>query len=434
MSSFFTTDNENNTAQIACRVAYMIDNDQPVLCTLIGDQPLFYADEVELDHEEEDFLEDDSTSDLLFRLTHADLQEKALKLKEQRQAFVDENRIDLMEAFESNYASLRSFAEENTIKRLETLIKQSRLGEALLAFAKDQGVEIISSSEISETIYDRESAKIMVPPSLEEGTALLGLAQELRRVWQHKKGVLINPVTFAPDDAIIVNRAQIADLCIIKIRIAWEISLNGNKSAWKAVASSGLHDIAHAFLRETRHDFRKLNNGAGMQIAFEKWFLSDRCKLEDKRLIQTMLADHGGHVFESQDISRAVSVDIVTRIGEMPFGKNYLSGFAGNVIADPLYTEVRDRSSANFLWFIKFESSFRDSERALKEEQNSDITKPHIRTTLFGDLEEEEYHEKTGDSAIIAFPGDMRAKRDGANTSVRKAIRGHNVIRLFGSE
>ena len=45
-NSKITDGNNTGGSAVACRVAYMLDNEQPVLCTLIGDQPLFYADEV----------------------------------------------------------------------------------------------------------------------------------------------------------------------------------------------------------------------------------------------------------------------------------------------------------------------------------------------------------------------------------------------------
>jgi hypothetical protein len=59
-------------------------------------------------------------------------------------------------------------------------------------------------------------------------------------------------------------------------------------------------------------------------------------------------------------------------LGEQPFGKNYLAPYAQMIIEDPVFTEVRDRSNANFLWFIKFERSFRETEQALQSEEGTD--------------------------------------------------------------
>ena len=98
-------------------------------------------------------------------------------------------------------------------------------------------------------------------------------------------------------------------------------------------------------------------------LFFETWFLSDRCRVEDRRLIQAMLADHQGTVFDADAPMQAVSRELIAALGSVPFGKNYLAAHASTIISDAVFTEVRDRSNANFLWFIKFERSFRETAR-----------------------------------------------------------------------
>lgn len=84
-----------------------------------------------------------------------------------------------------------------------------------------------------------------------------------------------------------------------------------------------------------------------------------------------MLADHQGYVFVDMQASRSVSIDLISALGEQPYGKNYLAPFARMIIEDPIFTEVRDRSNANFLWFIKFERSFRETEQVLQSEEGT---------------------------------------------------------------
>ncbi|MEE3322691.1 MAG: hypothetical protein VX196_02020, partial [Pseudomonadota bacterium] len=62
----------------------------------------------------------------------------------------------------------------------------------------------------------------------------------------------------------------------------------------------------------------------------------------------------------------AVAFDLVSKLGEYGFGKNYLQPYANVILNDPVFTEVRDRSNANFLWFIKFERSFKEAEQELQ--------------------------------------------------------------------
>jgi hypothetical protein len=114
---------------------------------------------------------------------------------------------------------------------------------------------------------------------------------------------------------------------------------------------------------EAYRDFRTVNNGIANAAVFEEWFLSERCREQDKRLIQVMLADDNGLVFGDEQTSKTISAEFIAAIGAMPFGKNYLAIHAATIMNDPIFTEVRDRSNANFLWFIKFEKSFKEAEK-----------------------------------------------------------------------
>lgn len=427
----FNGTNGNNNEAITCRVAYMINNQQPVICTHIGDQPLFYADDIALEEEEDLLMEEASADDLLFRLTQEGLKDKAIQLQQKKEAFIDANRPDIEDLFTQNAEAIIAKNEAGSLDKILKIFAKSRLGKSLLDFAEENDIEIKRAGEVSSVEYDRQSGVILVPNALEEGLTIIGLAQELRRVWQHKNGSLINPLAFHPEDAITVNRVQLADLCAVKTRIAWEAHLEGHDEAWGCVAASGLSDIAFTFVREVRKDFRSLNNGWAMQFAFEKWFLSDRCKIEDKHIIQSMLADHGGLVFENES-SQMISIDVVMRLAEMPFGQNYLRGYASSIIGDPLFTEIRDRSSANFLWFIKFESAFKDKERDLKNPPVSGNNKTSVRTTLFESLEEEDYNAEEGFGEIISFPNVFEAR--GRNKSrIESARSDATVIELFNN-
>jgi hypothetical protein len=192
----------------------------------------------------------------------------------------------------------------------------------------------------------------------------------LRRHYQHRQGALIHPLTFHPDNAVLVNRAQNADLVVSIIRVAWELQLSGFKDAWDRVESSSMADLGRAFAREAFLDFRTINNGQASAAVFEAWFLSERCRMQDKILINQMLADHQGYVFELEQSESVMTPALIAALGAMPFGKNYLAEHALTIMEDAIFTDVRDRSNANFLWFIKFERSFRETEQGL---QTSDL-------------------------------------------------------------
>ncbi|HEY8963342.1 MAG TPA: hypothetical protein VIN59_02640, partial [Alphaproteobacteria bacterium] len=79
-------------------------------------------------------------------------------------------------------------------------------------------------------------------------------------------------------------------------------------------------------------------------------------------------------------------------------GKNYLTGLIEIILADPLFTEVRDRSNANFLWFIKFERSFRASEEGVLPQEAAALTSPDMPAIA------------SKESSVVSFPAKMPAK------------------------
>ena len=83
-------------------------------------------------------------------------------------------------------------------------------------------------------------------------------------------GTLIDPLTFHPDQAILVNRAQIADLTAGMVRVAWELQLAGEKDMWTRLENSPLQDLARAFAREAYIDFRTINIRHGRPALYSK--------------------------------------------------------------------------------------------------------------------------------------------------------------------
>ena len=155
--------------------------------------------------------------------------------------------------------------------------------------------------------------------------------------------------------------------------MAWELQLAGEKDAWERIENSSFADLGRAFVREAYTDFRTINNGLATTSVFEAWFLSERCRHVDRTLIRQMLADHQDQVFDVENIQHSITPNLLAALGEMPFGKNYLSKHADTILTDPIFTEVRDRANANFLWFIKFERTFRETEHDLQSEFSSAV-------------------------------------------------------------
>jgi hypothetical protein len=278
------------------------------------------------------------------------------------------------------------------------------------------------SDQIACAHYDRNEGHIYINSSLPIEDQILLAARELRRAWQHRCGALLHPLTFHPDQAILVNRAQIADLQVMMVRIAWDLQLAGEKGPWERIESSSMQDLAHAFARDAFLDFRTLNNGVAASAVFEAWFLSERCRQEDRKLIQAMLADYRGYVFDSGKSAQTVTAELIHALGSMPYGKNYLAPYVRTIMEDAVFTEVRDRSNANFLWFIKFERTFRETEQELQTTDSvTGHEAPHSPSITKKDGRIGK-HEKTADIISLphgrtgsASPPAQRRRADGAN-------------------
>lgn len=397
---------ENEMAHKVCRVAYTLDNVQPVICTYVGDQPFFYMDY------EDDIIEDEDEIDYsLFDDKELGMLAKEINSLKREVEMLDvmpfhftENSEKLLNAFYENAESIAYGQESDSrlqIGKAIEILQQSRLGTAYLNMAEKHNVSIEFSAQIEHGFYDRKNAKILINPNLEVVDQVLLLSKELRRHWQHRQGVLIHPLMFQPENAVLVNRAQQADLAVSVVRIAWELQLAGIKAVWERVENSPLADLARAFAREAFIDFRTINNGVATAAVFETWFLSERCRLEDKKIIQAMLADYKGYVFENMSASQNVTIDLIAGLGEMPFGKNYLAAHANTIMTDPIFTEVRDRSNANFLWFIKFERSFKQTEQHLQTE--SDLSTHDIRHDLYNKKGQDQNYAISQSADIVQF-------------------------------
>lgn len=411
-----------------CRFAYTLNNAQPVRCSIIGDQPLFYMD-FEGDIEDE-FADDAEFGADPFGINA--IEEGVAALKD-RLHKMEGGMSESFATTEQAQIRMADFLDESALmtqanapvyqdytfrlKSLEKTLQQSRMAAAFLETAHAYGITLTFDARVENAFYDRNAKLIMLNPERDETTLILLAVRELRRAWQHKNGALIHPLTFHPDQAILVNRTQRADLSVAMIRAAWEMQLSGNRGPWDRLENSSLSDLTRAFAREAYLDFRTLNNGQAASAVFEAWFLSERCRHEDRSLIQQMLSDYQGYVFDTEQVSKSVSSDLLLALGSMPFGKNYLSPFVASITTDPLFAEVRDRSNANFLWFIKFERSFREAEQEL---QTSSTIQDHgvprgssITKKLDGDDEQT--------PTVIALPG--MASRDVSQPKLPAAAR-----------
>lgn len=368
--------------RMACHMGDLRVGPASAICNILSDQPLFYIDYV--DEEEADFINPDMLGDFMDfnepmfvpvpesqNPQMSDLRRRISRLESACTHIDGYMKPDTTTAFDAAVEKMNKTPEKTDVKDIIAALKNSRFLTSLLEQVTDAGVKIKTSSQIDVSAYDREGKTIFVTPHLSAIEAAIALAAPLRQAWLHLIGAAIHPLHFAPEEAILLNRIQNADAACTTIRAAWELKLAGFDAPWARLITGSAYDLGQSFAREAIADFRALNTGAATAAAFEKWFFSGRCKEIDRKLIQSMLSDNHGLVFNHPQVSRSVTADVIARTGDQPEGKNYLTGLIEIILADPLFTEVRDRSNANFLWFIKFERSFRAHESTPEEQFNN---------------------------------------------------------------
>ena len=345
-------------------------------CNLISDQPMFYIDD-SADADDNDAADIELLETIRNRI---DAYDKTAKSLSREQTLTTQNQFD--NAFNGGYQ------EPLDIDTLITECEKSDSLQKYIQLMDEYSIQFVADNTIQDVCYNRQIQTISYNPYLSVEKAVLGLSGAMRQAYLHKNGALINPLRFQPEDAVLVNRLHAADKKTFEIEIAWELRLSGNYEVWNLLMNGADHDLCTAYGVEAMSNFRSLKNGFAARMAFEKWFISGRCKLMDRTIIQIMLGNKIDLIFNDADTSRLVATDLVAHMGNRPSGKNYLSSIVTTIMVDSMYTDVRDRSNANFLWFITFEKKMNEVEQELEEDgkihrtgqsgQSSDGKSAHI--------------------------------------------------------
>jgi hypothetical protein len=349
-------------ARISC---HMGDQGTRAYCNMVSDQPMFYIDDSAEEFEAEDdaFLADvELIETLRSRMDAYDKTAKSLTSK------IIEPTQDVFDAV---------FSVTNDVYTITDIIDYGSQSATLASYIdhlQSLGVTFMVDATVAGASYNRAMQVIAVNPHLSLSAAIMAMAEPLRMAFHHKQGSLINPLRFQPEDAVLINRLLAADSKILSMELAWELRLAGQGGVWNSMMNGADYDLCSAYGMEAMTNFRSLKNGLAARSTFEKWFISGRCKSLDRGIIQIMLGNKVDLIFDDEDTSRMIATDMVARMGNRPMGKNYLSSIVTQVMVDGLYTEVRDRSNANFLWFITFEKRMNEVEQELQGDGTSSTT------------------------------------------------------------
>lgn len=381
------------TGQQSVRVScHAGDFGTTAICNIVGDQPLFYID----DSADEDFMFEEDMIDHVGGLLPND--EKFLAQMRAKLESYDKT-AKALSTFENILpehqfdAVFKTKSEKSlSLKSILDFGQQSAIFKSYLDFTAKQGVDIQLSDGIQTSIYNRKDKIILLNPNLNLVGATTSLVQSMRMVWNHKQGILINPLSFQPDEAILINRLFAADLDVTKTSYLWDLKLAGHDEAWMMAMNGADYDLCSAYAMEAMTDFRSIKGGLAARATFEKWFLTSRCKSHDREIIQTMMGGHTDMDIDNVDASRVIAMDVIVGLGKRPEAQNYLSAIIMPIMNDAIYGEVRDRSNANFLWFVTFERRMREMEQELQEgveksqeSENNVLSLPQTHARLHDD-------------------------------------------------
>lgn len=342
----------------SCRMAYTLGLKQPVLCTLLGNDPFFF--DIDPEALAEDIDDKLSLTDASFQVP------EALKTaRETSDGFItlgdDEWGLPLTDDLAALCRNALAPAAELNCAEAFALLLQSTTGQLLSEQADEHNLVVATSTTVDGVCLDAAKKTILINPGLTVETAALLIAREIR----HFALLSVTDALKNPESAILVNRAMQAELATLPVQIAWELNLAGHADVWDCLGRSAQADLAYAFGHRASADFRALRDGRAAMAAFDQWFYSGRTRKADRALIQSLLAS--GEALPEPSASANRTVEALRAIGERGIGRNYLVEHMTTIMQDGFYADVRDRSNANFLWFVKFERSYRAAEAYIEE-------------------------------------------------------------------
>lgn len=209
------------------------------------------------------------------------------------------------------------------------------------------------------TSFDKSTNTIFVHPLSTFADAILGVVADLRRAY---RGCWLDKLPCLDyDSVILVSRMDEADIFAHQARFTQEWFLKNREQLRDSCGSGG--------------DFRDLSNGAYLGGALETWFITESAQLKefDKKVVSGFLA--GNYVLPPIDTPASTTyvcqsiLDLTTvppgryGIGDCSYIGRWVSPL--KLLQDPAFTEIRDRSTSNFWWFIRFERSMAAAEKQL---------------------------------------------------------------------
>ncbi len=392
------------SVRVSCHAG---DQGSKALSNIIGDQPLFYIDD---SADEDEFLfveEDQAMPTALLPSDEKFLAKMRQKIESYDRAAKSLSQFDIVTPEDNFDQLLNNDNEDLSLDDIINYGQQSSIFKSYYDFIIDKNIDIKLSKQIKTSHYIATKKTIQINPSLNITDASVAFIKSMRLAWHDHNGVLLNPLSFLPEEAVLINRLIEADSDIAEVALLWDLNLAGHHDVWARAMCGANYDLCSAYAMEAMADFRSIKSGLAMRSTFEKWFISGRCKQIDRNIIQIMMGGHTDLEINDRDASRVIAMDIIAGLGRVPQADNYLSQIVVQIMNDALYGEVRDRSNANFLWFVSFERRMSDMEQELQSDEKSEIetqnNHDNVITLPQGHTQNGTYELNTSEHASLFF-------------------------------
>ncbi len=208
-------------------------------------------------------------------------------------------------------------------------------------------------------------------------TIVLTMIKALRDIWQENRHGGFDEL-YSPEYIILMERIRAADLDVVAILVAWELSCKEYPKIWNHVMGSDINDMAMVFLRHLERVPPSLsnNNGNGAIVAsFKQWFnCARRVDICDHEILEYMddilVSTSSENAFGRKRPSK-MSVEILSCL---PNKTAYLQGLGSEILSNPVYSSINNEINQTHLLHIiddlevvTIENvAFRDKELAYK--------------------------------------------------------------------
>lgn len=203
---------------------------------------------------------------------------------------------------------------------------------------------------------------------------LVTMTKALRDIWQESRHGGFDE-DYAPQDVALLERVRTADLDVVSILSAWEISQEDYPQIWRHILGSEHGDMAMKFSGYLECNPLAQNNSQALVATFKQWFCSaervNACDHDTLEYLDEVLATTDDVNPFGHRSPRNINVELIS---SLPNKTAYLQGQGSEILSNPIYSSANNDINEAHLSHIKYDIeavivenvAFRDADLARK--------------------------------------------------------------------